>query len=108
VAAQGDAPRLPWVSTADGFLEYEPERQQKIIQRPVPSSSRDGEFDKAQVIRTFYDEYLAVNDLPAPFYLETVASFPDLRPAEGELTWHGRKVNLKPSARPHSMTVERG
>ncbi len=29
-------------------------------------------MDKADTIRTFYDEYLAVNDLPAEFYLETV------------------------------------
>ena len=32
----------------------------------------NGEVDKANVIRLFYDEYLAVNDLPAEFYLETV------------------------------------
>ncbi len=32
----------------------------------------DGDTAKADVIRVFYDEYLAVNDLPAEFYLETV------------------------------------
>jgi poly(3-hydroxybutyrate) depolymerase len=41
----------------------------------------EGEVDKANVIRVFYDEYLAVNDLPAEFYLETVEEgVPDLRP----------------------------
>ena len=32
----------------------------------------DDEFDKAEVTRTFYEEYMAVADLPAEFYLETV------------------------------------
>src|SRR5215471_8386327 len=33
-----------------------------------------GEKEKAQIIKTFYDEYFAVMDLPAEFYLETVRS----------------------------------
>ena len=49
---------------------------------------RDGEFDQAQVIHAFYDEYLAVNDLPAPFYLTTWArsSGPTTGPAA---SWAG-------------------
>jgi polyhydroxyalkanoate depolymerase len=31
-----------------------------------------GEKEKAEVIKTFYDEYFAVMDLPAEFYIETV------------------------------------
>ena len=31
-----------------------------------------GETDKAETIETFYEEYFAVMDLPAEFYLETV------------------------------------
>jgi polyhydroxyalkanoate depolymerase len=31
-----------------------------------------GETEKAQVIKDFYDEYFAVLDLPAEFYLETI------------------------------------
>src|SRR6201989_3375703 len=31
-----------------------------------------GEIEKAEVIKTFYDEYLAVMDLPAEFYIETI------------------------------------
>jgi poly(3-hydroxybutyrate) depolymerase len=31
-----------------------------------------GDLDKDDILRVFYDEYLAVNDLPAEFYLETV------------------------------------
>ncbi len=29
-------------------------------------------MEKAETIKTFYDEYFAVLDLPAEFYLETV------------------------------------
>ena len=32
----------------------------------------EGEFEKAEVTRTFYEEYMAVADLAADFYLETV------------------------------------
>lgn len=32
----------------------------------------EGDAEKADAIRLFYEEYLAVNDLPAEFYLETV------------------------------------
>lgn len=32
----------------------------------------DGDMEKANVIRVFYDEYLAAHDLPAESYLETV------------------------------------
>ena len=31
-----------------------------------------GETEKAEIIKTFYDEYFAVMDLPAEFYIETV------------------------------------
>ena len=31
-----------------------------------------GEKEKAATIKTFYDEYFAVMDLPAEFYIETV------------------------------------
>jgi hypothetical protein len=34
---------------------------------------REEEFDKEQVIRVLYQDCLAVNVLPAPFYLEKVA-----------------------------------
>lgn len=68
---------------------------------------REGEFDKAQIIRAFYDEYLAVNDLPAAFYLQTVAKvFQTYDLPRGELTWHDRKVNLKAIRRTALLTVE--
>ena len=51
----------------------------------------------SQMHRHFYDEYLAVMDLPAEFYLETVDKiFMKHQLATGELTYRGRPV--RPSA----------
>src|SRR3989442_15171051 len=53
-----------------------------------------GELDKADTIRSFYDEYLAVNDLPAEFYLETGEKvFQTYALPRGQLTWRGRRVS---------------
>jgi poly(3-hydroxybutyrate) depolymerase len=66
-----------------------------------------GEEQEADVIRTFYDEYLAVNDLPAEFYLETVEKvFQTYDLAEGKLTWRGRTVNPAAIRRTWLFTVE--
>lgn len=67
----------------------------------------DGEEDKADVIRRFYDEYLAVNDLPAEFYLETVEKvFQTYDLAAGKLFWHGRLVKPAAIRRTWLLTVE--
>ncbi len=64
-------------------------------------------LEKAEVTRTFYEEYFAVADLPAEFYLETVkAVFQDHALPKGELMYRDRVV--KPSAirRTALLTVE--
>jgi poly(3-hydroxybutyrate) depolymerase len=67
----------------------------------------DGEEDKADVIRRFYDEYLAVNDLPAEFYLETVEKvFQTYDLAAGKLVWRGRVVKPAAIRRTWLLTVE--
>jgi poly(3-hydroxybutyrate) depolymerase len=67
----------------------------------------DGEEDKADVIRRFYDEYLAVNDLPAEFYLETVEKvFQTYDLAAGKLFWRGRLVKPAAIRRTWLLTVE--
>ncbi|MEO8020929.1 polyhydroxyalkanoate depolymerase [Polaromonas sp.] len=67
----------------------------------------DGDVDKANVIRVFYDEYLAVNDLPAEFYLETVEKvFQTYDLAVGKLSYRGRIVNPAAIRRTALMTVE--
>lgn len=58
-------------------------------------------------IRRFYEEYLAVSDLPAEFYLETVQRvFQDYALPRGELTWRGRTVDPSAIRRTALITVE--
>ncbi|WP_342618901.1 polyhydroxyalkanoate depolymerase [Rhodoferax sp. GW822-FHT02A01] len=67
----------------------------------------DGDHDKALSIKTFYDEYLAVNDLPAEFYLETIEKvFQTYDLALGKLIYRGRLVNTRAIRRTALMTVE--
>ncbi len=67
----------------------------------------EGDMDKANAIRLFYDEYFAVNDLPAEFYLETVEKvFQTYDLARGELRYRGRLVNPAAIRRTSLMTVE--
>ena len=66
-----------------------------------------GELAKAQVTKDFYDEYFAVLDLTAEFYLETVQwVFQEARLAKGELTYQGRPVNPAAIRRTALLTVE--
>ncbi len=66
-----------------------------------------GETEQADTIRTFYDEYLAVNDLPAEFYLETVGKvFQTYDLARGALDWRGRRVDPGAIRRTALFTVE--
>jgi poly(3-hydroxybutyrate) depolymerase len=67
----------------------------------------NGETAKAEAIKTFYDEYFAVLDLSAEFYLETVAwVFQEARLAKGELKFRGAPVNPKAIKRTMLLTVE--
>lgn len=66
-----------------------------------------GEEAQAATIKAFYDEYFAVLDMTAEFYLETVQwVFQEHRLAKGELDWKGRRVNLKAIRRTALFTVE--
>src|SRR3978361_656283 len=50
-----------------------------------------GEIDKAEIIKTFYDEYFAVMDLPAEFYIETIRDvFQEHAVPLGKLNYCGR------------------
>ena len=67
----------------------------------------EDEFDKAEVTRTFYEEYMAVADLAADFYLETVdLVFQRYALPKGELTFRGRTVNPAAIRRTALLTVE--
>ncbi len=66
-----------------------------------------GDMEKADATRTFYDEYFAVLDLPAEFYLETVERvFQEALLARGELSWRGMKVEPSAIRRTSLLTVE--
>jgi len=66
-----------------------------------------GRSEQARAIQNFYDEYLAVNDLPAEFYLETVEKiFQTHQLALGKLAWGRRTVDPAAIRRTALMTVE--
>jgi poly(3-hydroxybutyrate) depolymerase len=66
-----------------------------------------GEKEKAAVIKTFYDEYFAVMDLTAEFYIETVRDvFQEHLLPQGKMTFRGRRVNPAAIKRMGLMTVE--
>jgi polyhydroxyalkanoate depolymerase len=66
-----------------------------------------GKDDKAKTISSFYDEYFAVADLTAEFYLETVKSvFQNYDLARGTLELRGRRVNPAAIERTALLTVE--
>lgn len=66
-----------------------------------------GEHEKAQVTKDFYDEYFAVLDLSADFYLETVRTvFQEYALPLGQLTWRGSKVQPRAIRRTALLTIE--
>ncbi|QDO96648.1 polyhydroxyalkanoate depolymerase [Ferrovibrio terrae] len=66
-----------------------------------------GDVEQATKTKDFYDEYFAVLDLDADFYLETVQwVFQEYRLAKGELTHHGKPVNPKAIRKTALLTVE--
>jgi poly(3-hydroxybutyrate) depolymerase len=65
------------------------------------------DHEKAHATRSFYEEYFAVADLPAEFYLETVhLVFQDYALPKGELTFRGRPVNPAAIRKTALLTVE--
>src|SRR5438105_3233080 len=57
-----------------------------------------GDEESAEVVRRFYDDYLAVMDLPAEYYLQTIASvFQRHDLARGEMVWRGKRP-VRPTA----------
>jgi len=66
-----------------------------------------GDVEKARAARAFYDEYFAVTDLPAEFYLETVQKiFQEHLLPLGRLQWRGRRVDPGAIRRTALFTVE--
>jgi poly(3-hydroxybutyrate) depolymerase len=67
----------------------------------------EGDGDSAEKHRDFYDEYLAVMDLPAEYYLQTVDTvFVYHALPKGEMKHRGAPVDLKAIKRVALMTIE--
>ena len=63
--------------------------------------------DQAAATRNFYDEYFAVFDMPAEFYLETVQRvFQDHHLARGKFKWRGQLADLSAIKKTALLTVE--
>lgn len=66
-----------------------------------------GDMETAETHRRFYDEYCAVMDLPAEFFLETVQRiFQDDHLPLGKLTFNGQPVSPAAIRRTALLTVE--
>ncbi len=88
------------------FMSMNPQRHQQAFVDLLCHRLR-GEVDEAQAISDFYEEYFAVMDLPAEFFLETVATvFQTHDLPRGELHWRGRRVNPAAIRRTALLTIE--
>jgi poly(3-hydroxybutyrate) depolymerase len=88
------------------FMSMNPERHKQAFKHMYEHLVK-GEVEQARTIQTFYDEYLAVNDLPAEFYLETVEKvFQTFDLARGVLSYRDRTVNPAAIRRTALFTVE--
>jgi poly(3-hydroxybutyrate) depolymerase len=88
------------------FMSMNVERHLKA-HRELYDHLAKGEHEKAQVTKAFYDEYFAVLDLTAEFYLETVRLvFQECALATGKLEWQGGRVEPRAIKRTMLLTVE--
>jgi poly(3-hydroxybutyrate) depolymerase len=88
------------------FMSMNIERHVKA-HRELYEYLANGEVEKAEVTKSFYDEYFAVLDLTAEFYLETVQLvFQDHVLPLGILDYQGRRVEPKAIRRTMLLTVE--
>jgi len=88
------------------FMSMNIERHVKA-HRELYDNLVNGEHAKAKATKDFYDEYFAVLDLTAEFYLETVRLvFQEYALPLGNLTFRGEKVDPKAIRRTMLLTVE--
>jgi len=89
-----------------GFMSMNLERHLKA-HHDLFNNLVKGEAAKAAGVRAFYDEYFAVMDLPAEFFLQTIqAIFQDHLLPRGLLTWRGRRVDPACIMRMTLLTIE--
>ena len=89
-----------------GFMSLNPRRHADAFGK-LHRHLADGAVDEAARISDFYDEYFAVCDLPAEFYLQTLQKvFMEHQLPRGEFHWRGRPVRPEAITRTRLMTVE--
>ena len=90
----------------NAFMKMNMERHVKA-HRKLYRHLANNETEAAAAIKAFYDEYFAVLDMPAEFYIETVRLvFQEALLAKGELTHHGQRVDPSKIKRTALLTVE--
>jgi poly(3-hydroxybutyrate) depolymerase len=88
------------------FMSMNIERHVKA-HKELYENLANGEAEKAASTKAFYDEYFAVLDLTAEFYLETVRYiFQEYALPLGRLKWHGDTVDPSAIRRTMLLTVE--
>ena len=88
------------------FMSMNIERHVKA-HRELYEHLADGDIEKAEMTKAFYDEYFAVLDLAAEFYLETVRLvFQEHALPLGKLEWQGSPVEPRAIRRTMLLTVE--
>jgi polyhydroxyalkanoate depolymerase len=88
------------------FMSMNLERHLKA-HRDLYDNLAAGEYEKAQATKAFYDEYFAVLDLTAEFYLETVERvFQSHALPLGKLAFRGMRVDPAAIRRTMLLTVE--
>ena len=90
------------------FMSMNPDRHRKSHEELFAHIAA-GETEKAEAIRSFYDEYFAVLDLTAEFYIETVERvFQKAELATGEMTYRGERIKPEKIRDTFLLTVEGG
>jgi poly(3-hydroxybutyrate) depolymerase len=88
------------------FMSMNIERHVKAHQE-LYENLKNGDSEKAATTKAFYDEYFAVLDLAAEFYLETVRLiFQEYALPLGKLLWRGQKIEPAAIRRTMLLTVE--
>lgn len=88
------------------FMSMNPDRHKQSF-KTLYEHRIQGEHQQADVIRDFYEEYFAIMDLSADYYLQTIKQvFQEYALAKGTLTYQGQALNLKAIKRPFLLTVE--
>lgn len=95
----------------NNFMAMNPKKHadahRKLYRSHVDSRHDPSSQETARKIEEFYDEYFAVSDLPARFYLDTVQQvFKDRQLAEGTMKHRGRLLRPELIDKPAVLTVE--